>query len=272
VALLPVAIAAGFSPADLATFLTNLANLPSTAGPSAFWTKATDEERPIGDRDYEFDVPLPPQPAGATAPIVEIVRHPEDSATVNEVITWPDFPRSAHVRLPYSGRGNGIYARTIQFVASAPAAAHYHVRIVEIDPIDLPGDWHMTADVSGQWVNLLRMTPALGQTVAGQPVSVNADFDVYLGPQDSVWVHVMGYRPAAIDMLFGTMFGVSAYSQLLSIAANAVATSTRDSDDLGGALLELKPPLPATATTQTVQAMNGNNPGHFQVVVLVEPK
>jgi hypothetical protein len=68
------------------------------------------------------------------------------------------------------------------------------------------------------------------------------------------------------------MFGIDAYGQIISIATTAGVTSTRDNDDLGDALLELKPPLPAAATTTTVSSTLGSGAGHFNVVVLVEPK
>jgi hypothetical protein len=264
--------AAGMTGTDLATFLLNIATDPSSAGPSAFWTKNTNEERPINDMDYEFDVPLPPQAAGATAPVVEVTRHPEDTTAVNEVITYPNFPTSAHVRLPFKGSAGGIYARTLKFASSAPKPSHYHVQVVEIDAIDQPGLWHMTSDVNGQWLDLWKHTPAFSQVATGQVVSVGADFDVYVNPTDSIWVHVNGYEATPIDTLFATMFDVDAYSQIISIGLSAAVTSTRDNVNLGDAILELKPPLPTAAATTTVAATLGSNPGHFQTVILVEPK
>jgi hypothetical protein len=274
IALAPLGAVAGLSPTDLATFLANIATLSGTAGPSGLgWANNPNEERAVDDIDYDFDVPLPPQLAGAMAPVVEVTRHPEDTSLVNEVITWPDFPRSAHVHLPCKGKGSLIYARTIRFASGAPKPAHYHVRIVEIDAVDLPGLWHITTDVNGQWKDLLQATPALSQVATGQAVSIGQDFDVYTNPTDSIWVHTNGYRPAAVDTLFGHLFGLDCYGQIISIAAGAAITNTRDSDNLGDALLELKPgSLPTAPTTYPVPAQVWGNPGHFSVVILVEPK
>jgi hypothetical protein len=268
----PFGFALGFSATDLATFLFNVASLPSSAGPSAFgWLPGPDEKRPVNDMDYDFDVPLPPQPAGATAPVFEVVRHPEDTSVVDEIVTWPDFPRSAHVHIPFLGKPDGVYARTIKLAASTPAPAHYHVRIVEVDAIDLPGLWRLTADVDGQWIDLFPTNAAFSQVAAGQTVSVGADFDAYVGPNDTLRVHVNGYRAQPIDNLFGTMFGLSCYEQLITIGGTAAITSTRDNDDLGDAELVLSPP-PTAGTVFPVAATLGSGAGHYQVVVVVEPK
>ncbi len=271
-ALAPLGFVMGLSPADLATYLLDTATLPSSAGPSAFgWLPGASEARPVDDMDYDFDVPLPPQPAGAVAPAFDVARHAEDTTAVNEVITWPDFPRSAHVHLPFLGKGSGVYARTIAFASAAPQS-HYHVQLVEIDATDLPGLWRITADVSGQWLDLLKVNPALSQVAAGQTLGVGADFDVSVGSRDTLRIHVNGYRAQPIDSLFGQMFDMSCYAQLLTIAATAGLTGTRDNDDLGDAELELPQPLPTTPTVYQVASMLGTSPGHFQVVVLVEPK
>jgi hypothetical protein len=275
VALAGIGYALGLSPADLATFLANVAALPAAAGPSAFgWLPDPNEQQPIDGMDYEFDVPLPPEPAGATAAQVEVDRQPQDAGTVTEVITYPDFPRSAHVRLPYAGAGGGVYARTLKFAwtPAGPAPKHFHVQIARIDVVDLPGLWRIFGDVCGQWTDLGHANGAFAQAAAGQIVPVGADFDVYLGPQDGLHVAIMGYRAEPLDSLFGQLFGFSAYDQLLAIAALAGTTGTRDNDRLGEAVLELQPPLPTAAATTTVAAMDGSNPGHFQMEIFVEPK
>src|SRR5439155_4770312 len=88
-------------------------SMPLPAGLNP-WTTGP-EERPVNDMDYDFDVPLPVVPAGATSVQVRVNTHPEHTTAVNEVITYtnPDpatgLPTAAHIHLPYNRADSGIY-------------------------------------------------------------------------------------------------------------------------------------------------------------------
>ena len=59
------------------------------AGPSAFeWGTPGAEEHPINDMDYDFDVPLPRPPDGATAAVLEVTTQPQHTTGVAEVVTY----------------------------------------------------------------------------------------------------------------------------------------------------------------------------------------
>lgn len=90
------------------------------AGPSAFpWGNPGVEQRAINDMDYDFDVPLPSPPEGATMPAIEVIRRSQHSTGITEVVTYTNLvnglPTTAHIHLPYNGADNGIYASTLKF-------------------------------------------------------------------------------------------------------------------------------------------------------------
>ena len=246
------------------------------AGPSAFPFGAhAPEAHAINDMDYDFDVPLPPAPDEATTPRVEIVTHSEHSTAVKEAITFTHFedglPTTAHIHLPYKGADNGVYARTLKFAwntFSAPGK-HFRVKINRIRVTDLGGEWHLWADVSGQWINVTNLAPAkFRSTTKGEVIELpGPEFDVFLREKDTLRVTTQGYRAQCLDHLFGFLFGLSAYLGELAIFQTC---GLADNDDLGGALLE----LPARRSAQgdyTVAATDSASPpaSRFQMDVTV---
>ncbi len=225
------------------------------AGPSAFpWGGFGAEERAVNDMDYDFDVPLPPAPAGATSPVVDVITQPQHTTAVTELVTYTNpvngLPATAHIHLPYRGADNGIYARTLRFSwTRGPAPpSHFVVRLNRLDVKDAAGKWQMWADVSGNWIYLSGLAPALLNTAAGQPVTLPANqADVFLAPADTLRIVVQGYRAACLDDTFGKLFGQSAYIAGLTFLAQCGPT---DNQSLGGALLEL-PAQPAPSGTYT---------------------
>jgi hypothetical protein len=241
----------------------------ATAGPSAFPIGGiSPEERPINDRDYDFDVPLPHPPELATAPRVEVITRPQHTTLVNEVITYGSFkhglPTTAHIHLPYKGADSGIYARTLLFAwdAFSSPGKRFHVRIDRVHVIDTPGEWHLWADVSGEWVNLTNLAPAqFSATTAGQDIAVSgAEFDLHLAGRDTLRVFTQGYRAACLDHLFGMLFGLDSYSSTLAIFQTC---GLDDNANLGGALLEL-------SANPAVQGNYTATSPHFTVDVTVE--
>ena len=248
------------------------------AGPSALFTSADGdaalsgdpwvlgpEERPINDMDYDFDVPLPPAPAGATEPLVQVIQHPEHTTEVTEAITYTTpskftgLPTKAHVHLPYNGADNGIYARTLRFYWDTFSKPGTHVQVTMIDvkssrgtAKDDPGVFYfgpqplyLWTDVSGQWDFLTRhnaskfLTPVLSSdggvdTVGGLG---SAQFDVYLQPTDTLRVFTYGYAQRKMDYLFGALGGLNAYDSGIAVATAAVL-DTGDNQDVGGAVFD----------------------------------
>jgi hypothetical protein len=249
-----------------------------TAGPSAFpFGMRAPEAHPVNDMDYDFDVPLPRPPDGAISPRVEVFTHPGHTTGVNEVISYTNFmdglPTTAHIHLPYNGADNGIYARTLKFAwdTFSSSGKHFRITINRIHVNDLGGEWHLWTDVSGQWVNLAGLAPSqFLNTVNGLDVNIPAaQFDVFLGNQDTLRVMTQGYRAQCLDHLFGFLFGRSAYIAELALFQNC--GGIRDNDDLGGALLAL-PARPSVQGVYKVNATDNGNPtaSHFRMDVTVE--
>jgi hypothetical protein len=243
------------------------------AGPSAFpWGKPGAEEHPINDMDYDFDIPLPPAPDGATSVVMDVTQRPQHSTAVTEQVTFTNpvngLPTTAHVHLPYKGADSGIYARTLKFSwdVSTPAPAHFVVRLKQVNVQDTSGKWQLWSDVSGQWAYLSGAAPALFKTSDGRSVTLpDNPTDVYLGPNDSLRIFVQGYRAACLDDYFGTLFDKSSYSAGIAFLQDCGPTNN---DDLGGALLELQP---ATGGTYTVPAVDSSGNTHFSVDVTIDP-
>jgi hypothetical protein len=237
------------------------------AGPSAFpWGSAGAEEMPVNDMDYDFDVPLPPAPPGATSVQMQSMTHPQHSTAVNEVVTYGNLvnglPTVAHVHLPYLGADNGIYAKTLQFAWNqfAPPGNHFEVQITSVQVNSGAGAWQLWSDVSGQWAYLSGLAPALLNNQIGQIIDIPAaSYDVYVQGTDQIRVFVQGYKAECIDGQFGQLFGQTAYGGGLTLIT---ACGLSDNTDLDGTLLML-PPVPASAGRYTVSAAD------FQVQVSV---
>jgi len=245
------------------------------AGPSAFpWGAPSPELRAINDMDYDFDVPLPPPADGATAVLLEVSKHPQHTTAVAETVTYTNpvngLPTTAHIHLPYNSADSGNYARTLKFSwdISPPPPNHLQVALNRINVIGTAGKWQLWADMSGQWSYLSGLAPALLQTKSGQSVTLPGDpVDVWLGANDTLRVFVQGYRDNCLDDSFGKLFGMSSYEAGLSFLQKC---GLIDSDDLGGALLEL--PLEAAPRgNYTVPAVAPDGSRNFTVDITVNP-
>lgn len=242
--------------------------LPSLSG--AAWGKRP-ESRAVNDMDYEFDVPLPPRPPDATTPVVQITTQSMHTTAVEEAITYinPDpgtgFPTAAHIRLPYRGADNGIYARTLRFYwdAYSTPGNHFVVQLNDIVTSKVlvadtfyvgPQPLYLWVDVCGQWAflpdlnpdALLKPKPSVSEitdrvSFAGLP---GAKFDVYLDPIDTMRVFVGGYAQRDMDSLFGRQFSRNAYDAGIEVAlAGRQETGTGDNKNLGGAVFDELIPL-----------------------------
>jgi hypothetical protein len=251
------------------------------------WAKGV-ERRPINDMDYEFDVPLPPAPAGATHPLVMTTQDPLHTTSVEEVITYtnPDrvtgLPTTAHIRIPYaSSQGdNGIYARTVNFYwdkYSSPGS-HYVVRMNSVSssksrlsqpPFEYflgPQPLYLWTEVCGQTLFLTDfnaqgfLTPVLSQTGGVDTVSDlgQATFNVYLDSSESLRVFTNGYAQRDMDSLFGNQVGLNAYDAGIEVALAAVFGSG-DNQDLGGALFDFPLSWGNPEGTHDVDAVRGGD-------------
>lgn len=249
------------------------APINAVAGPSAFpWGTPAPEFQPVNDMDYDFDVPLPAAPAGATSINLEVTTHAENNTTVTESVTYgkgADGAPVAHVHLPYNGADNGIYARTLKFSWNAPAPPHhFRVTLDHVTVTSLPGEWHVWMDAGGQWTYLPAVAPALLKTSQGQSVPIGSQFDVYLRDSDTLRVLVQGYQAQCVDSLFGTLFGKASYDAGIQLLTSCGPVNN---NDLGGALLEL-PALPSSAGSYTVNAdaEGQTGGGAFQAAIRVD--
>ncbi len=208
----------------------------------------------INDMDYEFDMPLPSPPSGATTPKVEVTKQSMDNTAVNEVITYTNpvagLPTIAHIKIPCNGGDNGTYARTLKFYWDAYKAPGRHFEIqmdnIHVNDNDDPfgifetGEWFLWTDVSGQWINLSQQNPDPffntqdGDTIGGLSA---AHFDVYLDPGQSLRALTEGYEQDHMDYFFGTGQGNDSAADVAEIATAFLdVTEPGDNDELGGAL------------------------------------
>jgi hypothetical protein len=202
---------------------------------------------------------------------MDVLSQPQHAPAVMEEVTYTNpvngFPTIAHIHLPYNGADNAIYARTLKFSwdKSPPPAAHFEVTLNDIQVFDTAGKWHLWADVSGQWSYLSGLAPGLLGTKRGQSLMLPANqTDVWLGPNDTLRILVQGYRASCLDGYFGKLFGMSSYSAGLTFLQDC---GPFDSDDLGGAVLELAPPVAQGA--YTISATDSAARTHFAVDVTV---
>jgi hypothetical protein len=250
--------------------------LPANLSP---WTQGP-EERPINDMDYDFDVPLPAAPPGASVPLVRVTTHAEHTTGVTEVVTYTTpggtsgLPTVAHVHLPYNGADNGIYARTLNFYWNTfnPPGEHFVVQINDVNNTN-PYDngsyhaWNLWADICGQWIFLTGLNPSPGFNsgfVSQQGDKVTgfgaAKFDVYLDPSDLLRVFAYGYEVHSFDYLYGvTPEGVNQTRYSAYQAGNNVAENQEFSDgddgEIGGAIFFQSPsPVSAVVGPQNAPA------------------
>jgi hypothetical protein len=244
------------------------------AGPTAFpWGQPGTEERPINDMDYDFDVPLPPGPSGAADVVVDVTTQPQHTTSVTEQISYSNgangLPAVAHVHLPYRGADNGIYARTLKFswAGAAPPPNHFVVRLNRINVKASAGTWQLWADVSGNWIYLSGLAPALLNTTSGQSVTLPDNHtDVFLRSGDTLRVYVQGYKAACLDGTLGQLFGQSSYMAGFNFLLQCGPTNNQD---LGGAVLDL-PVVPPTSYTPTISATDSSGASNFSVDLSID--
>ncbi len=208
--------------------------LKDPAGPSGLDWGNGPQFRAIDDMDYDFDVPLPTPPAGATRPLVAITTQSGHTSGVLEVITYTTpvngLPTIAHFHVPYNGSGDaGIFAKTFKFYwdAYSKPGEHFTINVNNVamscalvrdgDFIG-PGPLYLWTDVCGQWASLTDANPGALATVQSSnqaqvynaPFVNNASantravsFDVYLDFSDSLRVYTIGYAQRSFDNYFG---------------------------------------------------------------------
>jgi hypothetical protein len=240
--------------------------------------------------NYDFVMPLPPPPLGATGVQVEITTRPEHTTSVQEVLSYvaPDpitgLPTRVHVHLPYLGAGEGIYARTLRFSWNVyqPPGRHFVVRLDRIaffQPSYMTGHEYLWADVSGQWRFLTPLDPARFDHApqnATVPLPPGTSWDVFLEPDDALRVFVQGYDRGPFDDLMGvTAAGVNqtsrpAYDVAEDLAGIALPLaisinpppSFGDSEDLLGSVFE-GPPIPTIPAAGGIRGSHASVGGFF---------
>jgi hypothetical protein len=216
-----------------------------------------DEFQPVNDMNYEFDVALPPPPAGATGINYQVINRVNHGTAVNEIVTFTDvvdgLPTKAHVVLPYLGADNGIYSRTLKFAWNTykQPGKHFQVRLdnflVKDNGDNFPlaeGELFVWTDVCGQWVFLSAIdAEAFLNADDDDVISLQGrTFDVYLDPDDSIYLHTYGYEQDAIDFIFGG-FGWDSAAAVIAVGSTLlVLDNPGDNDQLGGALFNFESP------------------------------
>ncbi len=253
--------------------IVDTSRIMDSAGPTALgWTHGA-EFRDINKMDYDFDVPLPVAPPGATRVLLQQVIQPHHATSVQEVITYthPDangLPTVAHFHLPCKYRDNQIYAKTFKFYwdAFSTPGDHYVVRIDDVrmgaaphlglngaqtGAYDFPGPLYLWTDICGQWLSLTDANSAglsqLQTTHGGlNLVPFNESpsngthgvyAEVYLDPQDTLRVFTSGYAQRDFDSFFGKNMNDSSYSQGGELAMNTIF-GTGDNLNVGGAIID----------------------------------
>jgi hypothetical protein len=238
------------------------------------------ELRPINDMDYEFIVPVPPAPPGATGLFYDVDTHPQHTTEVEEIVEFaqPDpvtgNPR-VRVRLPYRGKDNGIYARTLKFAWNNFSHPGIHLRVV-MDSIKVyddadpggrgSGEWELWTDIAGHWFYLTGLNPAKfrGHVNDGDVIGSiqQASADIFLDFRERLRVFTKGYEADDIENFFGTLNATSYQvgAALVKIMVDNNGPGFED-DLLGGALFDeasflLYPPHSFTVTAAKVGGEN----------------
>jgi hypothetical protein len=222
-------------------------------GPSGIddWEHRAAEEQPINDMDYEFDVPLPPRPPGATQPVVieRTPRPPQDSSNVEPEFTFIEAdPQTGlpmeHVRLPYKGPDkHGIFARSFLFSwkAVSPSGQRFRVELEDITIKDDSesifegdGEFKLWTDIAGHWFFLTGLNGNLLDASGGDRFAFkNVDADVFLDENEPFpYVLTQGYEADAFEDHFGGL----GEPPISGAVALAVVTLGNDNDNVGGAL------------------------------------
>jgi len=276
--------------------------LTAPAGPSAFGLDGRGPEfRGINDMNYEFIVPLPPRPPGATSLFWDVETHEQHSTAVNEVIDYYIDPATglpiARVRLPYKGAdpsiGGGIYARTLKFywnTYSPPPGNHLGVTLTGIDVResgDSPnaGEWQMWADIGGHWFYLTGLNPAFLHARDNKRISVGgATAELYLDEGQPLRVHTYGYDSDDFEGWFGFVnenaydLGFKVVKEILDCGGN-FGVGNNQNDLLGGALLEGQATTRSTWHVVSARVTDSSNTFpdrgkgtiHYEVLVDVVP-
>lgn len=255
------------------------------------------EEQTINDMDYDFDVPLPAAPAGATTPRVLVTTQQNHATSVVEQITYTNpvagLPTMAHIHIPANGGDNKIYSATYKFSwdkFKAPAK-HFQIRLQNIhvkdESDDLPlaeGEWYMWADIAGRWVNLTQVNSEAFLNTDGDDgpgdgdvidVSSIGPVDVYVNPGDPLYCAAFGYEQDCLDSLFGTGFGWDSFDAALSLAACAFdLDEPLDNDDLAGAIFKFDAPTktsgPGSYDIPSASAILDDGDSHYDMRLRVD--
>lgn len=222
-------------------------------GPSGIddWEHRAAEEQPINDMDYEFDVPLPPRPPGATQPVVieRTPRPPQDSSNVEPEFTFIEADSKTglpmeHVRLPYNGPNKqGIFARSFLFSwdVVSPPGERFRVELEDIHVKDDSeafgkgnGEWKLWTDISDHWFFLTGLNRKLLDASTGDTIAFrNAAADIFLDEIEPFpYVLTQGYEADNFEDHFG---GLSK-PPITGAVYLLVASGFDDNDNLGGAL------------------------------------
>jgi len=249
------------------------------------------ESQTINDMDYDFDVPLPQAPSGATAPQVEVTHQQNHGTSMVEQITYTNLvgglPTVAHVHLPANGGDNGIYSATYKFSwdkFKAPAK-HFQIRLqnmlIKDNSDDLPfaeGEWYMWADVAGHWINLTQVDSDAFLNTSDDDViglTQTGPIDVYVNPGDPLYTAAFGYEQDCLDGLFGTGFGWDSLDAALSLAACALdLDEPLDNDDLAGAIFKFDGPTktnaPGNYDISAANAVLNDDDSHYNLRLKVD--
>jgi hypothetical protein len=210
---------------------------------------------PINELDFAFDLPLPPRPRNASAPVWRIERHPTPGApgrlavgadlSIVPVLGTPEPHLTVTVRMTHAtrlGLPTGL-AATIEVGWQHPEEAEFkHVRvfldgIVVRNPLkpaapvsgrDAPG-WRIQASVNGDWRQLSDLEGIVatdnGRFLAQRPPLVK---DLFLSRKATLRIEADGASSACVDTMFGQSLGTNLFFFGFDLAAaitclNAVA-------------------------------------------------
>lgn len=249
------------------------------------------ESQAINDMNYEFDVPLPAPPAGATTPRCEVTNKTNHGTSVVAQITYTNpvggLPTVAHVLIPAQGGDNGIYSATYKFSWDKfkPPAKHFQIRLQNLlvkddsdDFIGSTGEWYLWADVAGKWVNLTQLnTDAFLDADDDDEIGLTGSgaIDVYVNPGDPLYAAVFGYEQDCLDDLFGTGFGWDSLAGALNLAGCAFdLPEPLDNDDLAGAIFKFDNPTktnaPGNYSVHSANAILDDGDSHYRVDLKVD--
>jgi len=171
--------------------------------------------QPINDRDYAFDLYLPPKPYAEAAPRFKVLPQTGPLPVQPQITPFPsNDPKAFRVVIPLKGvephpENYGVIISagwSDPRGSEATAIKRYRVTVEEIlmdanlDPTGTD-EWYVYVGINGQW--------QVWRNLGGASYPLNYSVDLSLHPSDQIHISACGFEADEVDNLMGKNIGLS---------------------------------------------------------------